>query len=66
MEANLELAEEGVDLKHRLIRGLILQTMKSSVDILETPMEVVLDFREADGKSAEGNIERRNLQTVLQ
>ena len=54
MEADLELAEEGVDFKHRLIRGLILQTMKSGVDIFETPMEVVLDFREADGEISRG------------
>ena len=57
MEANLELAEEGVDLEHRLVRGLVLQSMKRGVDILETPMEVVLDFREANGVIRWGKLE---------
>lgn len=54
VEANLELAEEGVDLKHRLVRRLVLQTMNRSVDIFETPVEIVLDFREANREISRG------------
>ena len=66
MNANMELAEESVDLDQRILRDLVLQSVQSGIDILEAPMELVLDFREPKGRSTERKIEGMTERTVSQ
>ena len=52
MNANLELAEESVDLSSGVLWDLVLQCFQRRMDVLEVPMDIALDFGEAVGGSA--------------
>ena len=47
MNADMELAQEVVDFRHRVLWNLTVQCAQGSIDILEAPIQLVLDIREA-------------------
>ena len=66
MNTNMELAEEEVDLIYGVPLLLVLQSTQSNTDILEVPMEVLLDFGEAMRGINDRMAERRDSRTALQ
>ena len=65
VNANVEFTEESMDLDQRILWDLELGSVQRGIDILEAPMELLLDLREAKERSTERRIEWMNKQTVL-
>ena len=63
MNSNMELANEVVDFRHRVLWNLVLQCAQGSIDIIEAPIQLVLDIREAKNgikREADGGKELAN------
>lgn len=65
MNANLELAEESVDLSSGVLWDLVLQRVQRSMDVLEVPMDIALDFGEAVRGISDGMRDSRNWRTAV-
>ena len=66
VNANVEFTEESMNIDQSVLWDLELGSVQSSINILEAPMKLLLDLREAKGRSTERRIEWMNKQTVLQ